>query len=126
MATANPPIRTGTKSDALIHGTSKAGSPCGNGPSTDNPAVSARSKQPTMIVATTTAMRMPGIRLFPLQQQDRRERAAADRERNPVDLAADNPSPIAQMSCNGPRLSILKPSSFGIWLISTVSAIPFM
>ena len=33
---------------------------------------------------------------------------------------------IAQMLRSGPSLSILKPNSFGSWLISTVSAMPFM
>ena len=35
-------------------------------------------------------------------------------------------SAIAQRFLSGPSLSIEKPKSLGSWLISTVSAIPFM
>jgi hypothetical protein len=34
--------------------------------------------------------------------------------------------PIAHKSRSGPEPSILKPNSFGSWLISTASAMPFM
>jgi len=33
---------------------------------------------------------------------------------------------MAQMFRSGPSLSILKPKTFGTWLISTVRAMPFM
>ena len=47
-------------------------------------------KTPTMIVAATTAMRMPGMRLLRLSSEDHGERAAADRHRDPIDLSAEN------------------------------------
>src|SRR3954454_13162716 len=55
-------MMTGAISSYVIHGIVNAGKPCGNGPSTDTPARSPRSSVPTIIVAPTTATRMPGMR----------------------------------------------------------------
>jgi hypothetical protein len=41
-------------------------------------------------------------------------------------LPSTIPRAIAHMSRSGPVDSIEKPSSFGVWLSSTVSAMPFM
>ena len=62
-----------------------------------------------------------------LEQQDHRQCAGADRERRPVRSSAHDRLrrwPIGSRS--GPSLSIEKPKSLGNWLISTVSAMPFM
>ena len=79
-ATARPPIST----DVDVVGADRAaatsaGNPCGSAPSTDTPARAARSNAATASVAPTTAIRMAGTRGQRLQQQDRRERACADR-----------------------------------------------
>jgi hypothetical protein len=42
------------------------------------------------------------------------------------DLSAEMPSAMRTRSRNGPMPSTEKPKSFGSWLISTVSAMPFM
>ena len=63
MATAQPPITTWPRSARPIHGSANDGRPCGSGPSTFTPALASRPSTPTAIVAPTTAIRMPGIRL---------------------------------------------------------------
>ena len=126
MATAQPPITTWPRSARSIHGSANDGRPCGSGPSTFTPALSSRPSTPTATVAPTTAIRRPGIRFQGLSSR----------------IAASVPAPTANAvqlawppridwaictrSRSGPTLSIEKPNSLGSWLISTVSAMPFM
>ena len=91
MATAQPPISTGTMSAAVIQGITNWGRPCGNGPSTDTPARAARSRPPTTTVAPTTAIEDPGHALAALEEKDHRERAATHCERRPVRDTAQDP-----------------------------------
>ena len=61
-ATARPPVRIGPRLSRGTSGRRGAGSPCGNGPSTETPARAARSNAATTTVAAATAISMPGIR----------------------------------------------------------------
>ena len=103
-----------------------AGNPCGKGPSTDIPDRAARSNTATTTVAAVTAIKMPGTR----------------GQRFSTRISASVPAPIASATTfvapaktfstiphtwrSGPCAETEKPKSFGIWLSSTVSAMPFM
>ena len=63
---------------------------------------------------------LPGL------QQDRDQRGGADGECCPVSLPAEDRLGDLDEVAPGPSLSIEKPNSLGSWLISTVSAMPFM
>ena len=71
-------------------------------------------------------MRMPGTRLLLLSS--RITASVPPPTANAAQFVAPPriPSPIRHRLRRGPSLSIEKPNSFGSWLISTVSAMPFM
>jgi hypothetical protein len=118
--TIDPSVSTG------MDGRRGTGNPCGNGPSTDIPVRAARSKTATMMVAAVTAMRMPGTR----------------GHRFSTRISASAPPPIASATMfvladqifstmpstwrTGPGSDTENPRSLGIWLSTTVSAMPFM
>ena len=81
---------------------------------------------PTATVAATTAIRMPGMRLKRLS--GRITASVPAPTTNAVQLAPPPTTEVAirQRSRSGPALSIETPNSLGSWLISTVSAMPFM
>ncbi len=117
---------TALRSASPTQGTAKEGSPCGSWPSTFTPAVAARSKTPTAIVAAATAIRMAEMRRKRLRTRITAKVPALIM--NVVQLASppSTSRAIRQTSRNGPALSIEMPNIFGSWLISTVSAMPFM
>ena len=80
----------------------------------------------TTTVAATTAIRMPGHARPALQEQDQRERAAADRERHDIRAPGQHLLDDAHACRSGPSAVDGEAKSFGIWLSSTVSAMPFM
>jgi hypothetical protein len=92
-------------------------------PSTDT--LVPRSNAATITVAVTTAIRMPGTR-GRREHEDQRERAAADRERDEIRAARgdllDDGRCLAQRAL---RVD-LGTEQLGIWLSSTVSAMPFI
>jgi hypothetical protein len=61
-----------------------------------------------------------------LEQKDRGECAGADTNDVQFAFPPRMPSAMYTRSPNGPTPSIEKPENFGSWLISTVSAMPFM
>ena len=103
-----------------------AGRPSGSEPSTATPALAERSNTLTTRVAPITAINTPGSRLLPLSS--RIVASVATPRRNAVQFVrpVHTASPIAQRLRNGPSASTEKPNSLGSWLISTVSAMPFM
>ena len=109
-----------------MSGSDGIGNPWGSGPSTDTPARAARSNPPTASVAPPPRSEWPGTRGRRLQQQDRRERARTDDERRDVGLSLEHAVAMAQICRSGPSAVTEKPKSFGSWLRSTVSAMPFM
>ena len=58
---AMAPAASAPRSASETTGIWKDGRPCGSGPTTETPAVTARSNTPTTIVAPTTAINTPGI-----------------------------------------------------------------
>ncbi len=102
-------------------------SPCGSGPSTFTPALASRSQTPTAIVARHHRDQEARDALAGLEQQDHRQRARADQRttsswpRRPGSTRRSGRGRAAAQS-----LSIENPNSLGSWLISTVSAMPFM
>ena len=129
IATAKPPIRTGTRSstaDATATRSRKALRQRARAPA--RRARAARSKHADDDRGADHGDQDAGHPLDALQEQyDRASVADADRERRPVRLAAQrSPCRSPTGSRSGPSLSIEKPNSFGSWLISTVSAMPFM
>ena len=125
-ATAQPPITTAPMSARPIQGTANDGNPWGSGPSTFTPALRPRSSMPTATVAATTAIRMPGMRLKRLS--GRITASVPAPTTNAVQLASppQHRAGDPPESRSGPPVSIETPNSFGSWLISTVSAMPFM
>ena len=126
IATAPPPITTWARSAKPIHGSTNEGKPCGSEPSTFTPAVCSRPNAPTTIVAPTTAINRPGIRLKGFSRRIATSVPAPTANAIQLALPSSSASVIRTRSRSGPVPSIEKPNSFGSWLISTVSAIPFM
>ena len=102
------------------------GRPWGSGPKTDKLALAAKPNKPTIAVAPSTAINIPGTRgLFfsaRMAANVPAPTANAIQLAFPFKIACT----IAHSSRNGPSPSIEKPKSLGSWLIRTVSAIPFM
>ncbi len=102
------------------------GNPRGRRPSTDTPARAARSKAATMTVATTTAIKIPGTRGWRLRNSMRASVAAPIMSAVTFVLPASTFAMIPHAWRSGPFALTEKPRSFGTWLSSTVSAMPFM
>ena len=81
---------------------------------------------PAIAVAPTTAIRMPGTRLLLLSSRITANVPAPMANAIQLILPPRTAVAISHTLRSGPSLSIEKPRSFGTWLISTVSAIPFM
>ena len=81
---------------------------------------------PTTRVAPITAIRTPGRRLLPFSSRMVASVAAPSRNATQFVLPFHTASAMAHRLRNGPSASTEKPSSLGSWLISTVSAMPFM
>ena len=69
---------------------------------------------------------MPGTRLLFLRSRIVANVPAPIANAVQFVLPSSTDSAMAHMFRSGPSLSIEKPKSLGSWLISTVSAIPFM
>ena len=99
----------------------------GSGPTTERSYRCARPNTPTATVAPTTATSTPGI-----LGRHRLNARITTRQATPMISAAVFVSPSttprtkARASGITPSASMEKPKSFGSWLSSTVSAIPFM
>ncbi|MNC55258.1 hypothetical protein D3C75_1047790 [compost metagenome] len=85
-----------------------------------------RLRPPTTRVAATTAMRMPGTRSK--RASSRMSASVPMPMAKAIQLAcpASRAWLRARMSRSGPLLSMEMPNSLGVWLISTVKAMPFM
>jgi hypothetical protein len=81
---------------------------------------------PTTIVAPTTAIRMPGMRLLPLSSRITARVPAPTVNVIQLAMPFRIEAAMAHKSATGPTPSILNPNSLGSWLINTVSAMPFM
>ena len=125
IATANPPIRTGTISAGVIQGMAKAGRPCGSEPRTDTPR-SSRPSVATRTVAPITAISTPGKRLLRLSSRMSARVPPPTSSVVGLVLPASRPWKNAQSLCSGSSALTEKPKSLGSWLISTVKAMPFM
>jgi hypothetical protein len=79
-----------------------------------------------MTVAPITATRMPGTRLVFLRSKITASEPAPTAKAVQFALPPRIASAIAHRFRSGPSFSMEKPKSLGSWLISTVSAIPFM
>ena len=77
-------------------------------------------------ILTETATRMPGTRLLPLSSRITASVPAPTTNVVQLNFAPHTALAMDHRSLKGPSLSIEKPKSLGSWLISTVSAIPFM
>ncbi|MNT41388.1 hypothetical protein D3C72_1777470 [compost metagenome] len=124
-ATAMPPSRIATRSAPLTQGTTKPGSPCGVLPSTFTPFWS-RSNMLTASVATITAIRMPGTRSKRFNNRISTRLPAPTAKLYQLVSPARIALPRLTMSRSGPASSSEMANSFGNWLTSTVSAIPFI
>jgi hypothetical protein len=113
-------------SAAVIHGIAKPGRPWGSGPSTDTSARAPKSSAPTIAVAPTTAISTPGRRLLFFSSRITANVPAPIANAVQFVFPPRIASAISQRSRKGPCPSIEKPNSLGNWLISTVSAMPFM
>ena len=110
----------------MIHGIANPGRPWGRGPKTDTSALPAKSSVPTIAVAPTTAISIPGMRFLSLRRKITANVPAPTANAVQFALPPRTASAMAQSFLNGPSPSIEKPNSLGSWLITTVSAIPFM
>ncbi|MNE57484.1 hypothetical protein D3C80_1524510 [compost metagenome] len=90
------------------------------------PARAARSSTSTAIVAPATAIRMPGMRLWPLSSRITTRVPAPTMNAVQLVLPSISALAMAHRFRSGPSASMEKPKNFGNWLISTVRAIPFM
>ena len=86
-----------------------------------------RSSTPTASVAPTTAISTPGTRWRPLSTRITASvPAPMASDASSSAPSSDAPADRPQARRPGPSPSIEKPNSLGSWLISTVSAMPFM
>ena len=69
---------------------------------------------------------MPGTRLLPLSSRITASVPAPTMNAVQLVFPSSTAVAMAHRSLSGPSLSIEKPNSLGSWLISTVSAMPFM
>ena len=115
------------RSSTWTSGRRGEGSPCGRGPSTDMPARAREVESGDHDGRGDHGDQNARHARPALQQQDQRERAGADRERH--DVRASRRAPLRRCPTtwrSGPSRSTENPKSFGSWLSSTVSAMPFM
>jgi len=126
MATANPPINTGTMSAAWSIGNDRPGSPCGKVPSTGTPARVDKSSAPTTMPAPTTANKTPGTRWRLLSSKITASDPTPSASATPLVRPASRPSLKLTLACNKPSPPAVKPNSAGNWLTNTVKAMPFM
>ena len=119
-------MRTGTRLSMSLIGSFGVGNPCGSGPSTEMPNRVARLNSATATVAVVTAIKMPGTRgrRFRIRISARAPAPTASATR--FVLPAVTFSTIPNACRIGPSAETEKPKSFGIWLSTTVSAMPFM
>jgi hypothetical protein len=125
-ATAAPPVSTGTRSSKRSSGKVNRGKPCGKVPRTASPERAPRSSAATISVAATTAIRMPGTRGRRLSTRINASAPPPIASATRFVPPANTRTTMAQAWRSGPCASTEKPSSFGIWLNSTVNAMPFM
>ena len=90
------------------------------------PYRAARSKTATATVAAVTAISMPGTRGRRFRTRIRARVLAPTASATRFVLPAATFSTIPDTCRNGPSALTEKPRSFGIWLSTTVSAMPFM
>ena len=86
----------------------------------------ARSKTATATVAAVTAIKMPGTRGRRFRTRIRARVLAPTASATRFVLPAITFSTIPNACRIGPSAETEKPKSFGIWLSTTVSAMPFM